>query len=58
MMLKSADGSTIYGAGRMEYLSEAGATKYLLACEQGLSLFVDRKVKKVSLETQLTAYHL
>jgi dynein intermediate chain 2 len=45
MMLESPN-DTIYGGTCLEYKSDAGATRYLVGTEQGLTLMIDRKAKK------------
>lgn len=38
--------SILYGATSMDYKSDAGATRFLIGTERGMSLLIDRKAKK------------
>lgn len=46
MTLRASEGEQVHGATAMSYRSDAGATRYLVATEGGLTALVDRKAKK------------
>jgi len=47
-MILSGEGDIVYGGTSLEYKSDAGATRYLIGTEQGVTILVDRKAKKDS----------
>lgn len=47
-MILQGTGDAVFGGTSLEYRSDAGATRYLVGTEQGVTLLCDRKAKKDS----------